>query len=315
MAGADAFHMVNEAFQTGELDRKLRWKNENAYRTTYQDLCNHAETAVRSDYPSGYGGHVPSVRHDVIFRNTNFDQSLNSRKCPERDHLPDFNTVKTGVPTFTKNPKGLEEPPKAGTIPTINALLTAPWATMKPLRDPPRFRNAAAAARPLITQWATRKAAAGETAPPPPMDSPVEEPPAAPVEEPISEEPPAPPADLGVTGDVLSSQLVGGEPAETMEAPGATAAELSGVLAQADQQNELQTQGLYTLGRETASVPHSHGVGTYPSSTFMPSGGPAEKSFFKTGTAYESAFLLNEAFSAGGDWRAAGTDKIQTRQC
>ena len=36
--------------------------------------------------PSGFGGHVPSVRHDILFRNTAFDRAqVALRNDPNRD--------------------------------------------------------------------------------------------------------------------------------------------------------------------------------------------------------------------------------------
>merc|ERR1719215_1424403 len=73
---------------------------KNMYRTTYTDASHFRETNVKSDYPVGYGGHIPNVRHDVLHRNTQFDRNRHMQRLdPSRDAHPSFVDQLSGIPT------------------------------------------------------------------------------------------------------------------------------------------------------------------------------------------------------------------------
>mmetsp|Transcript_37752 Transcript_37752/g.74928 ORF Transcript_37752/g.74928 Transcript_37752/m.74928 type:complete len:308 (+) Transcript_37752:68-991(+) len=124
---------------------------KNMYRTSYSDMTQRREVHVRSDFPSGYGGHVPSVRHDVTFRNTAFDREQGQRRYhPTRDTHPSFEEQIAGIPCHTSNPRGARNRPTYGTIPHdgTTAMPKFPWAVattqQEPLTHrmpPPTMRN------------------------------------------------------------------------------------------------------------------------------------------------------------------------------
>eukprot|EP00928_Gymnodinium_smaydae_P007306 TRINITY_DN12646_c1_g1_i1.p1 TRINITY_DN12646_c1_g1~~TRINITY_DN12646_c1_g1_i1.p1 ORF type:complete len:177 (+),score=28.84 TRINITY_DN12646_c1_g1_i1:86-616(+) len=61
----------------------------NMYRTAYKDMANNREICVKSDFPVGYGGHVPNLRFDLLHRNTQLDRDAASRQLdPFHDSLP-----------------------------------------------------------------------------------------------------------------------------------------------------------------------------------------------------------------------------------
>lgn len=83
---------------------------KNMYRTSYQDFMTLSPVALQSDFPSGYGGNKPSMRHEVLHRNTAFEKTYGhlrngSLACSGRFHFPDFSASKTGTPIFTANPQ------------------------------------------------------------------------------------------------------------------------------------------------------------------------------------------------------------------
>jgi len=113
---------------------------KNMYRTSYQDMIHGREVAVKNDFPAGYRGHVPSLRHDVLFRNTGFDRTREVLSTdPGRDVFPSFVEQNMGVPTYTKSPRGLNQAPSAGCGPDV--LVKPPWALTLTLREPPTFRT------------------------------------------------------------------------------------------------------------------------------------------------------------------------------
>jgi len=115
---------------------------KNMYRSSYADMVHGHEVSVRSDLPSGYGGHCPSLRHDVLFRNTGFDRKKDTMKANfSRDAFPAFDGQINGVPTYCYNPRGAKKVPTAGTIP--NSRCKPPWAVTLPLQEPPTIRTSA----------------------------------------------------------------------------------------------------------------------------------------------------------------------------
>jgi len=130
----------------GDLQTQWKWHetfrdtSKNMYRTSYSDMVHGREVSVRSDFPSGYGGHISSLRHDVLFRNTAFDRQVAMmRMNPSRDALQSFTDQLEGIPTYCKNPRGSKKVPTAGTIP--NSTCKPPWALTLPLKEVPTFRT------------------------------------------------------------------------------------------------------------------------------------------------------------------------------
>jgi len=135
-----------------EVDPSRQWEwheafrdlSKNQYRTTYTDMAHFKEVNVKSDYPSGYGGHIPNIRHDVLFRNTAFDrvQALR-RNDPSRDAHPSFKDHIAGIPTWCAKPQGAKKNPTYGVIPhdgtTTNII--CPWAVVRPVKQVPSYRN------------------------------------------------------------------------------------------------------------------------------------------------------------------------------
>jgi hypothetical protein len=118
--------------------------SKNQYRTSYQDMIHFREVNVKSDYPSGYGGHIPSIRHDILYKNTAFDRQVALRRNdPSRDAHPSFKDQISGIPTFCAKPQGAKKNPSYGVVPhdgtTTN--LISPWAVVRPVKPTPSFRN------------------------------------------------------------------------------------------------------------------------------------------------------------------------------
>jgi len=115
----------------------------NQYRTSYTDMSHGRETSVKSDYPSGYGGHIPTLRFDVLFRNTAFDRNtVLKRSDPSRDAHPSFKDQLSGIPTFCAKPQGAKKNPSFKVVThdgSTNPL--APWGTLRPVVHVPSFRN------------------------------------------------------------------------------------------------------------------------------------------------------------------------------
>jgi len=117
---------------------------KNMYRTTYTDMIHFKEVNVKSDYPSGYGGHIPSVRHDILHRNTAFDRTLAlKRSDPSRDAHPSFQDQISGIPTWCKKPQGAKKNPTYGVVQHdgTTSQLIAPWGVVRPVRAVPSFRT------------------------------------------------------------------------------------------------------------------------------------------------------------------------------
>lgn len=101
-----------------EWHEAYRDQAKNMYRTSYMDASHNREVHVKSDMPSGYGGHIQSLRHDVLHRNTAFDRNnMLARQDPSRDALPSFVDHIAGIPTATQYPQGAKKRPTFGVIP------------------------------------------------------------------------------------------------------------------------------------------------------------------------------------------------------
>ena len=77
-------------------------------------VYSERESAVKSDFPTGYGGNIPCMRHEVIHRNTSFEKVFGHHRDSQvatsdyqqpRFKFPDFAGVKQGTPIFTRNPR------------------------------------------------------------------------------------------------------------------------------------------------------------------------------------------------------------------
>ena len=91
---------------------------KNMYRTSYSDMSHNREAHVRSDFPSGYGGHVRSLRFDVLHRNTAFDRNVAlQRGDPSRDAFPSYEMQIAGMPSVTQFPCGARKNPTKGVVP------------------------------------------------------------------------------------------------------------------------------------------------------------------------------------------------------
>lgn len=115
----------------------------NQYRTSYTDMSHGKETYVKSDYPAGYAGHIPNVRFDILFRNTAFDrEQVLRRSDPSRDAHPSFKDQIAGIPTWCAKPQGATKHPSYGVVMHDGSTRPlAPWAVVRPVRDPPGHRN------------------------------------------------------------------------------------------------------------------------------------------------------------------------------
>lgn len=150
MATEMAYYSTPIGLTTGDMATQKEWHmafrdlSNNMYRTSYQDMIHGKEITVKSDMPSGYGGHIPSLRHDVLFKNTDFDRMRTSLKSSSgRDTLPSFEEQTMGLPSMTPNPRGRPRPPTAGTIPVFSnsPFLKPPWALTGHLTEPLSFRT------------------------------------------------------------------------------------------------------------------------------------------------------------------------------
>jgi len=136
----DTFNRTGDPKTQKEWHSNYRDSMDNMYRTSYKDMIHGREVSVKNDFPAGYGGHVPSLRHDVLFRNTEFDRMRSLLKNdPGRDVLPSFVEQNLGIPSLTKNPKGIGQAPTAGSGPDV--LVKPPWALTLTLRELPTFRT------------------------------------------------------------------------------------------------------------------------------------------------------------------------------
>eukprot|EP00930_Biecheleria_cincta_P033146 TRINITY_DN22960_c0_g1_i1.p1 TRINITY_DN22960_c0_g1~~TRINITY_DN22960_c0_g1_i1.p1 ORF type:complete len:195 (+),score=18.58 TRINITY_DN22960_c0_g1_i1:81-587(+) len=127
-----------------EWHEAYRDQAKNMYRTSYSDMTHGREVAVKSDFPAGYGGHVPSMRFDLLFRNTRQDRDMLLRRAdPSRDAMPSFKQQLEGVPSYTKIPRGAKHNPTYKTIPHdgTTSWVTPPYAVTLPPRDPLSFRT------------------------------------------------------------------------------------------------------------------------------------------------------------------------------
>jgi len=131
----------------GDLSKQWQWHEafrdemKNVYRSNYMDMVQGRELSVKNDFPSGYGGHIPSLRHNIMFRNTSFDRQKAIREFDNmRESKPSFKEQLEGKPCICKKPKpNSMEMPTYKTKPILR--VAPPWAVCLPLNDVPTFRT------------------------------------------------------------------------------------------------------------------------------------------------------------------------------
>eukprot|EP00747_Dinoflagellata_sp_TGD_P162182 gnl/TRDRNA2_/TRDRNA2_179499_c0_seq1.p1 gnl/TRDRNA2_/TRDRNA2_179499_c0~~gnl/TRDRNA2_/TRDRNA2_179499_c0_seq1.p1 ORF type:complete len:233 (+),score=28.87 gnl/TRDRNA2_/TRDRNA2_179499_c0_seq1:80-778(+) len=141
----------------GDPDTQWKWhevyrdSQKNMYRTSYSDMIHGREVHVQSDFPAGYGGHIQSLRCDVLHRNTAFDRhKALTRADPHRDSFISFKEQRDGLPTYCKNPGGARKVPtykvhpRDPNDPNNAAFVRAPWGCTRPIRKLPTYRTAPA---------------------------------------------------------------------------------------------------------------------------------------------------------------------------
>lgn len=141
---------MNPDLPAGDPENQWMWHesyrdlHKNMYRTSYSDMVHGREVCMKSDYPSGYGGHVPCQRFDILHKNTEFDRTVHLRRSdPSRDAHPSFKGQKDGIPTITMKPQGAKRNPTFKALPgdgTTN-YCRAPFGQTRPVREVPTYRN------------------------------------------------------------------------------------------------------------------------------------------------------------------------------
>lgn len=104
--------MLGKRLAARDRNGEVRWPSDGVMSCSVTDDCLQTaslpqlETHVKSNMPAGYGGHVPTTRHDVLHRNTQFDERLSQLETdPNRDTFGGFTANLVGVPYLTKNPR------------------------------------------------------------------------------------------------------------------------------------------------------------------------------------------------------------------
>lgn len=136
---------IQEACRNGDLSKQWEWHEafrdsvKNMYRTTTMDTQACREVAVHADLPSGFGGHVRSRGHDILFHNTGEYTTLQREAVdPNRDTYPCFKQQKYGSATFTKYTAN-EGTPEYGSLPDV--VCQPPWGIMLPIREVPSHKT------------------------------------------------------------------------------------------------------------------------------------------------------------------------------
>jgi len=126
-----------------EWHESYRDQFKNMYRTSYADMSHGREVYTKSDFPAGYGGHIPTTRFDVMHHNTAFDRTHALRRTdPSRDAFPSFKANIDGLPGFTAFPAGARKNPTLGVVPHSGSTtqLKPPWALVPTTREPLNYR-------------------------------------------------------------------------------------------------------------------------------------------------------------------------------
>eukprot|EP00392_Amoebophrya_sp_AT5.2_P004865 g4874.t1 len=134
---------IQEACLKGDLTRQWEWHQEfrdaakNMYRTTAFDTMHNREVSVKTGLPSGYGGHDPVLKHDVLHRNTKTYEGLkHAGLSPSRDTFPSFAQQKDGQATMAQLTQSAT--PTFGALPDVR--VQPPWAITPPVRTNPSFK-------------------------------------------------------------------------------------------------------------------------------------------------------------------------------
>eukprot|EP00747_Dinoflagellata_sp_TGD_P166221 gnl/TRDRNA2_/TRDRNA2_188679_c0_seq1.p1 gnl/TRDRNA2_/TRDRNA2_188679_c0~~gnl/TRDRNA2_/TRDRNA2_188679_c0_seq1.p1 ORF type:complete len:221 (+),score=32.53 gnl/TRDRNA2_/TRDRNA2_188679_c0_seq1:51-713(+) len=138
----------------GDPDTQWKWHEvhrdlqKNMYRTSYSDMIHGREVHTQSDFPAGYGGHIQSLRCDVLHRNTAFDRhKAMVRNDPHRDSFVSFKDQRDGLPTYCKNPGGARKVPtykvhpRDPVNPNNAAFVRSPWGCTMPVNRLPSYRT------------------------------------------------------------------------------------------------------------------------------------------------------------------------------
>jgi hypothetical protein len=141
---------MNPDLPAGDPESQWMWHEsyrdmqKNMYRTNYADMTHGREVCMKSDFPSGYGGHIPCLRFDIMHKNTEFDRSLALRRADvSRDAFPSFKDQKDGIPTFCRKPCGAKKNPTLYAIPGdgTTTYVRPPYGQTRPIREIPSYRS------------------------------------------------------------------------------------------------------------------------------------------------------------------------------
>jgi hypothetical protein len=141
---------MNPDLPAGDPESQWMWHEayrdmmKNMYRTNYSDMTHGREVCMKSDMPSGYGGHIPCLRFDIMHKNTEFDRSLALRRADvSRDAFPSFKDQKDGIPTFCRKPCGAKKNPTLYAIPGdgTTTYVRPPYGQTRPIREIPSYRS------------------------------------------------------------------------------------------------------------------------------------------------------------------------------
>jgi hypothetical protein len=99
------------------------------YRTSYQDQILGREIVPARSHPSGYTGHQPRVRHDILFRNCEYDEYEEQLASdPHRWKHGDFTAQLKGLPLHPVDTSKQRTPTyKTTNVSRVGVL--EPWAT------------------------------------------------------------------------------------------------------------------------------------------------------------------------------------------
>lgn len=129
------------------METQLHWQRPywdetiNKYRTSTKDMMTGKETVVKSDYPCGYQGNRRSLKFDMLYRNTVFDEKQKEwETAPHRNAQPlaEYKKVKDRMDPIYSKDEVPDNCPTLGTIPRNTGplggphLLTAPWGMFGP---------------------------------------------------------------------------------------------------------------------------------------------------------------------------------------
>jgi hypothetical protein len=99
------------------------------YRTSYHDQIAGREIVPARSHPAGYTGHQARLRHDILFRNTEFDEKEETLAAnPTREKFGDFTAQLQGLPLIPVDVTKQKTPTyKTTNVSRVGVL--EPWAT------------------------------------------------------------------------------------------------------------------------------------------------------------------------------------------